>query len=309
MTTLGLLLLTPVLSGQEQAWPPVPMEIAPGVVRLPPVEAWPVWADTVSPGVPGPTLQASSVAPISEDGLPPIQALPQGRLAPVPLIEDELPPIKLWQGSVELGLNGASGNNESFNFHFAANAQRRTALNAFTFKLDYFRQTQQNQNIADRLFNDWRLEHFFPASPWTCYVHGTFEYDPFAAYNSRVMTDAGVGYRFFETDKTSLIVRCGAGVAREFGGPNNEFTPEAVFGLDFQHRLGIRHRLVGIIEYIPEITDFGHYRINTQAAWEYLLDQGLNLSLKLGALDRYNSMPYGKEPNDLNYGAVLLWKF
>ena len=295
--------------GQEPAWARAAQEVALGVERLPPVEPEPPWTAPAAADFPVIAAGALSDTPTYEDGLPPIQALPPGRFAPVPLVEDDPPPLKLWQGGVELGLNGASGNNESFNFHFGANARRRSLLNAFTFQLDYFRQSQQNQDTANRIFNDWRLEHFFLASPWTCYVHGTFEYDPFAAYKSRLMTDAGLGYRFVETDRTSLIVRSGVGVAREIGGPNNEFTPEAVFGMDFQHRIGIRHRLVGIVEYIPEITDFAHYRINSQAAWEYLLDQGLNLSLKLGALDRYNSTPYGKKPNDLNYGAVLLWKF
>ncbi|HUT14122.1 MAG TPA: hypothetical protein VMY42_26775 [Thermoguttaceae bacterium] len=40
-----------------------------------------------------------------------------------------------------------------------------------------------------------------------------------------------------------------------------------------------------------------------------LIDQQMNLSLKLGVLDRYDSTPNGVKPNDLDYTAVLLWKF
>jgi putative salt-induced outer membrane protein YdiY len=290
---LPMILLAAVMAhGQDGLGLPMPQELDPGVERLPPVGPEPPF-----------------VSPLLEAELPPLDALPPGRLTPVPLLEDDPPPVKLWQGSVEMGLNGASGNTESSNFHFACNARRRTAMNGLTLQLDYFRQSDHSENTANRLFHDWRLEHYFLGSPWTCYVHGTVEYDEFAAYDTRITTDTGVGYRFLDTETTFLIARCGAGVSREFGGPNDDFTPEGVFGLDFQHRIGIRHRLVVSAEYRPDITAFSHYRINSQAGWEFLLDQQINLSLKLGVLDRYDSTPEGKKPNDLNYGVVLLWKF
>ena len=44
------------------------------------------------------------------------------------------------------------------------------------------------------------------------------------------------------------------------------------------------------------------------AGWEVLLSQAANLSLKIGVVDRYDSTPNGRERNDLNYTALLLWK-
>ena len=40
-----------------------------------------------------------------------------------------------------------------------------------------------------------------------------------------------------------------------------------------------------------------------------LLDEEKNLSLRLGVLEIYNSVPNGARPNDLDYALVLLWKF
>ena len=37
-----------------------------------------------------------------------------------------------------------------------------------------------------------------------------------------------------------------------------------------------------------------------------LFDQ--NLSFKLSVIDRYDSTPDGRKPNDLDYALLLLWK-
>ena len=57
------------------------------------------------------------------------------------------------------------------------------------------------------------------------------------------------------------------------------------------------------------ITDFTEYRLNSLAGWEFLLDQATNLSLRLAVRNRYNSSPGTARPNDLDYAALLLWKF
>ena len=43
-------------------------------------------------------------------------------------MEDEPPIAKRWEGSLELGLDGASDNNESLNFRLGLNAKRQVAL-------------------------------------------------------------------------------------------------------------------------------------------------------------------------------------
>ena len=39
------------------------------------------------------------------------------------------------------------------------------------------------------------------------------------------------------------------------------------------------------------------------------LDQEKNLSLRMGVLELYNSIPDGARPNDLDYAMMLMWKF
>jgi hypothetical protein len=49
--------------------------------------------------------------------------------------------------------------------------------------------------------------------------------------------------------------------------------------------------------------------MNSKADWEVVLDEVAHLSLKFSVIDRYDSTPNGKKPNDLDYSTVLLWAF
>jgi hypothetical protein len=62
------------------------------------------------------------------------------------------------------------------------------------------------------------------------------------------------------------------------------------------------------IDYYPSWEDYADYRVEANAGWEILLDEESHMSLKLAAIDRYDSTPGGKRPNDLNYSMVLVWK-
>ena len=91
--------------------------------------------------------------------------------------------------------------------------------------------------------------------------------------------------------------------------PNEDFVPEAVFGLEFDHKLNERQKFSASSEYSPDVTDFLDYRLKSKASWEVLLDEATNLSLKVSILDRYDSTPNGKKANDLDYTLTLLWSF
>jgi putative salt-induced outer membrane protein YdiY len=260
--------------------------------HLPPVEMLP------PPG--GETL------PSPDDAAPtPELAAPLGEELPA---EPETP-VKLWEGSFELGLDGTEGNSQTFRFRFGFDAKRTTPESILTFDLDYHKNTTESEETAHRAFLDWRYERLFPESPWTCFVHGTVDYDEQTMFDVRVTTDLGLGYQLIKTERTKLTARAGGGFSHEIGSPDEDWVPEAVFGLDFERQLNKRQKLTTCVEYMPDVTDFGDFRLTTRAGWELLIDQEMNLSLKLSVLDRYDSTPSGAKPNDLDYSAVLLWKF
>ena len=257
------------------SWGVAPLEVAPS--------APPFWLD-----IPLPDLRTTeNIVP-----LPPVVA-----------------PARLWEGSFELGLNGSEGNNPAFDFRFGFDAKRKTPKNVFTFHMDYNKKNTREVKTVNRLFSESRYERLFVGTPWKCFTHGTFEYDELKPNAARVAGDVGVGRQLYKSDFNTVSGRLGAGVSHEFESPSNAYVPEAIFGLDFERQIGKRQKLVCSFDYMPDITGFNQYRLRTNANWEVMLDQEMKLSLKFNVLDRYDSTPEGAKANDLDYSAVLLWKF
>lgn len=219
-------------------------------------------------------------------------------------------PEKLWDGSFNLGLDGTEGNNETLNIHFGFHAKRKTEDSILSLDLDYNKQSAQTLSTANRLFFEGRGELLVADTPRSWFVHETVEYDQFQSFDVRDTSDAGIGYRLIKNDGTTLIGRLGAGFSHEYGGPDNGmYVPEIVFGMQLEHQISKRQKILGLVEYAPDIGDFQRYRIRSQAALEILLDDEKNLSLRLGVLEIYSSMPNGALPNDLDYALMLMWKF
>ena len=153
-----------------------------------------------------------------------------------------------------------------------------------------------------------RFDYKLGDSRWSLFQVTRLEYDEFKAFDLRLALNGGIGYAFIRTDTRTLTGRFGAGASREFGGLDDSWVPEAVFGIDYIHKLSDRQRLAITSDYYPSWEDFMDYRLVTQASWEIVLDQETNLSLKVGLLDRYDSTPQGLQHNDLDYFITLLWK-
>ena len=284
--------LPPVGQASPFAQPPAEIIPTPSVLTVPPAESIPAPKPDDKP----PTANApASLSGVLSDG---------------ERFEIKPDADKLWDGSFNLGLDGSEGNTEAFNFRFGVNVVRKSEFSILTTNLDYKKQTSNTQTTADRLYFESRLERLIAQSRWSLFVHETIEYDRSQPFDVRDTSDMGVGYRLIKTELTTLIGRLGGGFSHEYGGPENgQYIPEAVFGLQLECQLSKRQKILGAVEYAPDIGDFLRYRIRTQAALEMSLDQEKNLALRLGVLERYNSMPDGALPNDLDYAMMLMWKF
>lgn len=328
--SLGLVvtILVNGLTGAETVYGPYPAERTglvmpkdPGVTGVP--GAFPQYPGTVGPPASAnptameisrgvepywtpPAREVSPPGPIRR--LPPTSEDSAAASADLILVEPK-PAAKLWKGNFELGLDGSEGNSQRFNLRFGVEAKRKTDDDVLSLDLDYHRNTSHSRETAHRTFLDWRYEWLFKESPWTWFGHGTIDYDEFQAFDVRVSVDTGLGYQFVGTDATSLLGRCSGGWSREIGGPDEDYVPEVVFGLEFERQLSERQRLTATADYAPDVTDFGDFRLNAKAGWEVLLDEQKNLRFKLSVVDRHDSTPHGAKPNDVDYSATLLWSF
>ena len=213
-----------------------------------------------------------------------------------------------WDGSFEVGINGSEGNSKNFNMRTGFTLGRKTDLSEVGLNLTYAKASAnriETQNFGQLNLNVDRL--FKEGSPWSFYTNTYLLYDEFRPFDLRLAINTGIGYKWIDTDKTLFRSRFGGGVSREFGGPNNQWTPEANFGLDFNHQLTERQKFSAVVDYYPAWNDFMDYRLVSNLSYELLLDEANNLSLKLSLLDNYDSTPGTSQPNDINYGLLLLW--
>lgn len=214
-----------------------------------------------------------------------------------------------WDTGLELGINGSSGTSESFSIRAGGYIKRESRFSKLDLSTYHNRTTtggESTQNNAQLdVRNDWLLDE---KSPWTLFGSGNVFYDEFQVFDLQTNANTGIGYRFVHDSDLGLIGRVGAGTSREFGGPDDRWVPESLFGFEYNQQLSPTQKFYTKLDYFPEWDEFGEFRLVADAGWEIELVQPSNLSLKISANDRYDSTPNGAEPHLVNYSVLLLLK-
>lgn len=213
-----------------------------------------------------------------------------------------------WDTAVELGINGSSGTSESLSVRTGGYIKRESKARKFNFELYHNRTKAGGVETQNNAQSKIRHEWLMPDSPWTVYAQTQLYYDQFQAFDLSLNLNGGIGYRFVDEDWLELTGRFGAGSVREYGSPEDEWVPEAQFGLDYEQKLSETQKLTASVDYYPEWEDFGQYRMLSELAWEVELAVPSNVSLKVAANNRHDSDPHGADPNNFNYSVLLLWK-
>lgn len=268
-------------------------------------------------------LPSTQPAPYSAPPSGPAEMIPapEPQNGPLPVADETLLPSETflneshwtpwlgWDGAMELGLSGNSGNSESLSVRAGFNVSRKTEYNKLGLDIAYNYAATNGVEIKHNALMNLTDDVTLGQSRWTLFGKMGLEYDEFKAFDLRFSTSGGVGFRFIKNDVATLTGRFGAGASREFGGPDDDWAPEAVFGFDYEHQLTKMQKFTAKVDYLPEWTDFERYRVASEFAWVMALDAPKNLSLKLSVTDQYDSTPNGLDPNDINYSLLLLWKF
>lgn len=228
--------------------------------------------------------------------------------------EGPAPKFSFWNGwkrTVDLGVIGSDGNSETFGARAAVGAARKTDYMETTVGLSYVYNSDNGEKTKSRgeltARNDWL---FGKESRWGFFAEGKIEYDEFQDWDWRLSGFLGPSYAFIRNDKTLLRGRVGVGGSYELGGDDNGFEPELLAGLDFEHAFNDRNKVFASVEYLPSLSDFPDYRLNSKAGWEILVDEKSGANLKLGVVDRYDSDPGdGFKKNDVEYFITLGWSF
>jgi len=239
---------------------------------------------------------------------------PQAEAAPTAKADAEpqsvAEPAVQWKRSVSLGLSGTEGNAESSSGRLGLEAKRSSAAMETAFAAGYMYATSEGARTKNRaevgVRNDWR----FGESRWGLFAQGKAEYDEFQDWSLRVSGALGPSYQLIASDATSLRGRAGLGLSREFGGESNSVTPEAIFGLDFEHKFSERTALTAGVEWLPSLSEVPQFRAGGHVGIKTVLDRAAGMSLHAGVSDRYDSRPgAGVGRNDFEYFVTLGWDF
>jgi putative salt-induced outer membrane protein YdiY len=255
--------------------------------------------------------------PAPEEAAPPVA--PPGEVTIVESTGDAMPLApswynpwswigpKIWEGGFEIGINGTSGNSQTFSLRTGANLKRETDRTSSTLDLTYARTEAGSVQTQHNALLQWRIDWKLGESPWAVYKRLGLEYDEFRPFDIRVQLSTGLAYDLLDSETTQLTGRFGGGTSREVGAVDDDWMPEANFGIDFSRKMTDRQQLTATIDYFPVWDDFSDYRIVSNAGWEILLDEASNLKLKILVIDRYDNTPQGAKPNDIDYSLLLLW--
>lgn len=225
---------------------------------------------------------------------------------PVPLP----PPAVEWKRSISIGLSGTEGNAESASGRVGLDAKRTSPAQDTVLAAGYFYATSDGNRTRNRadaaIRNDWK----FGDSRWGLFAQGRVEYDEFQDWDLRLSGSLGPSYQVVRTETTSLRGRAGLGLRREFGGESNSLTPEAIFGLDFEHKVSERTVLTAGVEWLPSLAEVPQFRAGGHMGMRTVLDAAAGMSLHAGIADRYDSSPGASvDRNDIEYFVTLGWQF
>ena len=216
----------------------------------------------------------------------------------------------VWEGDFAVGVNGTNGNSDNLDVNFTLNLKRETDFAITELLATYFYSENSLGTSTDRVFTQGRQERKLANPNFTWFYMGSFEWDRFKSFDSRVALHTGIGIVFLEDDVRSLKGRIGAGASREFGGANDEWLPELQLGWDWERHLTERTKLYSNVDYFPNLENFADYRLNVRAGFETLLDEALDMRFSLFIFNRFDSTPgVGFEENDLEYGSALIFGF
>ncbi|MFM9994967.1 MAG: YdiY family protein [Phycisphaerales bacterium] len=229
---------------------------------------------------------------------------------PAPPPPRERPWSEGWGGSIDLGITGADGNTQNFNFRGAVGANRKSDFNDTKLSFTYSFKTDDGTDTENRAVFDARNDWLFTESKWRVFALGALEFDEFKDYDARLSLFGGVGYELVKNERTLLIGRAGLGASREFGGTDDKWTPEALLGVDFERQIAANQKFFFTADLYPSLDNYPDYRAVAKAGYEIMLDEASKMLLKLGLEDRYDSTPgLGFRRNDLTYFITLGWAF
>jgi putative salt-induced outer membrane protein YdiY len=197
-----------------------------------------------------------------------------------------------WSIRLELGLSGATGNNERLSFDGRAEADRETPDE----RLNMFAEGHFARDNGERSENEVRggakLEVDVSEKTFVFGKTG-LEFDEFEDLDLRSRVSAGLGYFFWEKENHVFKGRVGAGYQHEsFMNGTTSDQGLLELGYDYRYDFDSGWRFTHNLTCYPTLSDFiGDYRLEVETAGEVPLSDDEIWKLRLGVRNEYDSEP------------------
>ncbi len=218
---------------------------------------------------------------------------------------------RVWNGRVELGASGASGNAERFSIVGSADLERKTEFDRLTLFAEGQFSEENGESTQNQVRVGGRLERNLNER---LLAFGTIELerDPFENLDLRAILTTGLGYKIINTEKTQWTARTGLGYQQE-NFQNGVSTNQGLIGIgyDFVTELGETARFHHQINYLPQFNDpTQDFRVDSLARLELPIVEDKSWSVNLRLRNQYDSRPQpGVEELDTTYSVSLGYSF
>jgi len=215
--------------------------------------------------------------------------------------ESEQRAYSAWGGFLDSGLSLSRGNSETTNFTIGASATRITDKNkasAFVNSI-YSSGTTNGVSLTTASAIHAGLRFDFNLSDKTfAFAFTDFDHDRFQQLDLRNVLGGGLGYHMVKTDITNFDIFAGGSLNQEYFTTLTRRSGEALLGESFDHKLSSAFSVKERLEFYPDLSSMGDYRVVFDTAAITKLSKFL--SWQVDASDRYITDPVnGLKGNDL----------
>ncbi|MFI4860523.1 MAG: YdiY family protein [Phycisphaerales bacterium JB063] len=217
--------------------------------------------------------------------------------------------FKGWNRQISLGVNGAEGNSRNVNIRANFHTDYEDDTDRWIFDMLYRVSRSSGATTENRFQAELTKDWLLPEEDYFFWANGKFEWDDFEAWDNRISGFLGAGYQFVDNDTWNVRGRAGIGGNQTNGGNTNEFTFEALLGVEVDYVISDKQSVAFTNYLYPSLED-SEFRNITTLAWQVQIDQDKGMSLQLGVANEYDSnAPTGTKKNDFTYYAALVWDF
>ena len=225
--------------------------------------------------------------------------------------ESEQKSYGAWGGFLDSGLSLSRGNSDTTNFTIGATATRLTEKDKASAFIDSIYSSGKTNGVtlttASAIHAGVRFD-FNLSDKTFAFAFTDFDHDRFQQLDLRNVIGGGLGYHMVKTDATHFDVFGGGSLDQEYFTTLTRRSGEALIGESLDHKLSSAFSVRERLEFYPDLSDLGQYRVVFDAAAVTKISKFL--SWQVDASDRYITNPVnGLKGNDLLFTSGVRLAF